>query len=197
MRYILILCLSFSLCSVSSTAQEAFEWSPNHELTLTDFTSPQSEINPELNTYSVYPGSTMEFFYQMSHAEFAFKKNFNSYAVCKFNPSVAAIIAPNSEYAEQLLRLERYNFDLHELYARKFRKALFENKKFGSSTNFFQNIWNELSAEMTQVHAQAVKSTNMGADEELLNQLHTEVKAEIEVLYEFCKTCKPPKKKKK
>ena len=41
-----------------------------------------------------------------------------------------------------------------------------------------------------------MKSTDLGRDKEKLRQIHQDVLAEIAQLANFCKTCKPPKKKK-
>lgn len=187
--------LIFSL-AVPLSAQDIVEWSAEYELTLADFLSPQSEVNPELTSYSVYPGASIQFSYQMNNAEFAFKKNFNQYATCVFDRKAAAIVAPNDDLVNQLLRVAQFNFDLNELYARRFRKELFDQKKIGSSGDFFQVIWQDLQREMGEVYASVMKQTDMGRKADLLEEKHQLVKDEITTLADFCKSCKPPKKKK-
>ncbi|MCZ4409718.1 hypothetical protein O3Q51_12920 [Cryomorphaceae bacterium 1068] len=191
-----LLMLLILALKVPLSAQDTFEWSEDYELTLADFLSPESEVNPELTSYSVYPGASIQFSYQMSNAEFAFKKNFNQYATCVFDRKAAAIIAPNDDLVNQLIRVAQFNFDLNELYARKFRKELFDRKKFGSSGDFFQVIWQDLQREMSDVYASVMKQSDMGRKADVLLDKHQLVKEEIDALADFCKTCVPPKKKK-
>lgn len=83
-----------------------------------------------------------------------------------------------------------------ELYARNLRKQLFEKKGTFSNVTFFQPLYDEIQSQLTERHARAAKETDLGRNREKLNALHQEVLKEIETLADFCKTCKPPKKKK-
>jgi hypothetical protein len=99
--------------------------------------------------------------------------------------------------ALQMVQFGQYSFDLSELYSRKFRKELFEQKGAFSDPNFFQPIYNNLQTEMNNVHARVGKATDLGRNESLLKHEHEQVLAEIALLSDFCRECKPPKKKKK
>ena len=193
---ILFLSIFFSLISFISFSQTVIDWTPNYELTLSDFQSVASEINSNLNTYSIQSGAKMDFAFHMNNAQFMFTKNFNSKVRTVFNKTSASISAPDSSYAEQLLRFGQYNFDLTELYARKFRKELYEQKDAFSSASFFRPIYDKLQVEMNDINTRVLKESELGKNKELLEKEHQLVLAEIETLADFCKECKPPKKKK-
>lgn len=175
--------------------QNTIEWDGNYQLQLSDFQSSTTQVGGT-NIYSLHTASSMDFSFYMSNGEFMFTKNFNSKVNCSFNRNAASLVAPDSLIATDLLSFARYEFDLSELYARKFRKRLFEEKGAFSDVNFFRPIYDEIQREFTERHTLAGRTTDLGRDREKLKQLHQEVLSEIEQLVDFCKTCKPPKKKK-
>ena len=177
--------------------QSVFEWTPEYELQLADFQSPQTEINPELTSCSIFSGANMDFSFQMSNYEFMFTKNFNSKVSTTFNKNAATITAPDLATAEQLVKFGQYSFDLTELYSRKFRKEMYELKGTFSNASFFQPIFNRLQEEMNAESARVLKATDLGRNEALLKQEHEQVILAIEALADFCRECKPPKRKKK
>lgn len=132
----------------------------------------------------------------MSNAEFMFTRNFNSKVNCVFNKEASSLVAPNDKIAEDLVAFARYEFDLSELYARKFRKKLYEEKSTFSGVNFVKPAFDEMQKEFNSRDTMAGKTTDLGRNREELSKLHREVLAEIELLSDFCKTCKPAKKKK-
>lgn len=164
-------------------------------LQLSDFQSPESEIG-DVQIMSLQTASSMNFGYAMSGGQFMFTKNFNALVDCSFSRSSSSLIAPDTLTANKLLNFARFEFDLSELYARMLRKEIFEKKKAFSDFNFFQPIYEEVEFRLSQRHASAVKATNLGQDEEVLKKLHEEVRNEILELEDYCKTCKPSKKKK-
>lgn len=178
-----------------SSAQTQIDWDGYYKLQLADFKSPATQIG-NTHIYSLHSGSSFDFLFYMSSGEFMFTKNFNSRVNCSFKTNAASLVAPDTTTAFSLLAFAQYDFDLSELYARKFRKKLYEGKGAFSDVNFYQPIYNEVQKEYVERHALAVKETDIGRDAEKLQLLHQEVLAEIEALHEFCKTCKPEKKKK-
>jgi hypothetical protein len=50
--------------------------------------------------------------------------------------------------------------------------------------------------EYTEAHAIAAKTTNLGLETAKLAALQAEVLKQIDNFPDFCKSCKPPKKKK-
>lgn len=170
------------------------EWDGIYQLELSDFQSPETEIG-NVSMYSVYTASVIDFAFNMSSGEFMFTKNFNSKVSCTFKRNAATIVAPDTAKALELLSFARFDFDLAELYARHFRKRMFEKKGAFSDASFFRPVYDEIQREYAARHTAAAKETEIGHDSLKLIVLHNAVKNEIEALYEFCKTCKPSKKK--
>jgi len=193
-RNSLIIALFF-LFQLSATGQSVLEWSSTYKLTLDDFRSSESEIGGSI--YSVYSTASIDFAFQMSQYEFMFTKNLNDKVTCSVKRNNAYIIAPDDTTANQFLQFAQYEFDLAELYARKIRQKLFENKGAFSSANFFQPVFNEMDQERSQRNARAAKETDIGRKADQLAILHEQVLTEIAALEEFCKSCKPSRKKKK
>ena len=113
-----------------------------------------------------------------------------------FRRDAAVIVATDSIMALQILNFARYEFDLSEVHARKFRQQLYEKKGAFSTANFFRPVYDEIQKEYIERHTTAAKETDIGRNSEKLSVLQSIVLAELEQLAEFCKTCKPIKKKK-
>jgi hypothetical protein len=176
-------------------AQSRLEWSPDYKLQMSDFQSEGTKTGGNIN--SLIAGSGIEFAYTMSTYEFMFTKNFNSKVSCVFMRSSASLIATDEKTAGQLLKLSQFDFDLSELYARKLRKKLYENKGTFSDAGFFKPLYDDINKELTERMTKTNEETNLGSDETKLAALHAQVLSEIAELPDFCKSCKPPKKKKK
>ncbi len=195
MHYKLIFILI--ICGYSLVGQETkIEWSPDYQITIEDFKGPQTKINQIGSSVYVQSGVSMELAVQMSNFEFMFTKNFNSKITCTFQKEAATLIAPDSIRAIQLANLVQYDFDLSELYTRKIRKELFENKKTFSNVTFFQPYFDKMIAERNKVSSKIYTDTDFGTNTALLEKEHKEVLKEIDLLSDYCKACKPPKKKK-
>lgn len=174
-------------------AQNTIDWSPDYKLQLSDFQSPGTEIGS--NLYSIHSPAGMDFSFQMSLAQFMFTKNFNSKVNCTFQKSAASITAPDTKSAELLLHFAQYGFDLAELYARKFRKELHDNKGTFSDINYVKPIYEQIQNEYAKRLAEAGKITELGKKELVLKDLHITVLAEINSYPDYCKSCKPSKHK--
>ncbi len=193
-------CLSilfFSLATGICFGQSSFEWSEDYSISLEDFQSSQTEIDENVGISSIFSGASMDFRYQMTNGQFMFTKNFNSYVTTYWNRESAIIVATDSTSAQQLVEVGQYYFDITELYSRKFRKRLYEEKGAFSNPNFFQSIHQDLQNEMNEEVAQVWKTTELGQNKELLEEEHQKVLDQILELSDFCKECKTPKKKKK
>ncbi len=138
----------------------------------------------------------MDFSFNMLGVQFAFTKNFNKYVDAYYAPSLSWIEAGN--FTDQLIRLANLDFDIVELYARKFRKQMYDNKKTTSNINFYNDLYKEVSAEYKSFQAEIqneIRTTNNL--DSLITQYHLSVNEEIIALEEFCKQCKPKKKKRR
>lgn len=183
------------LLQITAHSQNTIDWDEKHELQLSDFQSSATSIGSG-SIYSLLTVAGPDFSFHMTNAEFMFTKNFNSKVTCTFKRNASVLVAPDSTTALDLLSFGQYEFDLAELSARKFRKKLYENKGAFSNVNFFQPIYNEIQNEYSVRHTNAGTATDLGRNHEKLRELHQEVLQEIELLSDFCKSCKPPKKKK-
>ncbi len=182
----------------SAVGQEPkMEWNPDHKITIDDFKAPQTTIGPAANAVHVQSGVGIEFALQMNNIEFMFTKNFNPKVVCTFQKEAATLTAPDSLKAKQLIHLIQYDYDLSELYTRKIRKELYENKKTFSNVTFFQPYFDKMIAERNAASSKVYAETDFGTDTLLLEEEHKAVLKEIQKLSDYCKVCKPPKKGKK
>ena len=187
---LVLICQSFPLLS-----QDELDWDEKYKLQFSDFRSPSTQLEGG-NIYSLYSGVTFDFAFQMTNAEFMFTKNFNSKVNCKFHRNAASLVAPDTIRAMDLLLFARYDFDLAELYARKVRQKAYETKGTFSNPSFFIPVFNQFQKEYSERHVQASRLTDLGQDRVKLQELHLEVLTELTAYSDFCKTCKPVKRKK-
>lgn len=176
-------------------AQNTIEWDGKYQLQLSDFASPATQVGSG-NVYSLHTVSGPEFAFYMSNAEFMFTKNFNAKVSCNFKRDAAVLTAPDSDSVKYLIDFARFEFDLSELYARKLRKKLYEEKQAFSNVSYMKPLSEENQAAYAKQHGQASQITDLGRKTEKLSELHQMVLQEIETLSDFCKNCKPSKKKK-
>lgn len=167
---------------------------PDYKLTKSDFMGTKGDVSGDV--FTVHAASTINFSYQMSNYEFMLTKNFNSKVSTTFNRTASFIIAADSTTENKLINFAQAEFDLQELYARKFRKSMFENKKAFSDPGFYQKLYDQVMEDYTVKVSELSQLTNLGMAETRLAEQHKQILDEINTLSEFCKECKPKKKKK-
>jgi len=175
-------------------AQDIVEWSQDVEITKSSFAGALPDLaEDDMQQYSF--ASTFEFNFQMANLQFAFTKNFNKYVTAYYAPHLSWI--EDGALTDQLLLMANLDFDLVELYARKFRQKIFETKKVGSKVNFYNQIHDQINREYSDRQAviQSELRSRDSIDVYLVKEIE-KVNIEIEALHEYCKTCKPKKKKK-
>lgn len=187
--------LFFLISSTVVFAQSKIEWNEGVVLKLSDFGSNTTKIGGVTHASIQLPGA-LRYGVEMNSAQFMFTKNFNAMVSVEFDPNTASIIAPNEEIALNLVNFANYQFNLSELYARKLRKALHEQKKLGSSVSYIQSVYNEVEKAYTERLNTASTKTNMGLEGDEILTLNDEVLKEIMQLPDFCKSCKIDKKQK-
>ncbi|WP_031443848.1 MULTISPECIES: hypothetical protein [Arenibacter] len=170
------------------------EWKPDYDFKIPDFQGAKTAINGDIDQVLVQSGVILDFEFQMSNVEFMFTKNFNSKVSCIFNRDAAVIMAADSLAAERLIALVKFDFDLSELYARKIRKELYQNKKTFSNATFFQPYFDKMIAERDKISSRIYSESDFGNESDILEREHKVVKKEINALSSFCKECKPLKK---
>ncbi|PXX25625.1 hypothetical protein [Arenibacter sp. ARW7G5Y1] len=189
--------LLFILVNGLFSQENKIDWAPYHKFEIEDFKGSKTKISAEIDKVFVQSGVMLDFSFQMSNVEFMFTRNFNSKVSCTFQRDAAVIMAPDSLAAERLIALVQFDFDLSELYARKIRKELFENKKTFSDASFFQPYFDKMIAERNKISSRVYLETDFGNKAETLEKEHEVVKNELVLLSDFCKECKPPKKRNK
>ncbi len=195
MKKTTLLLFSSFLFSFSLLAQNDVEWDGKYQIQLSDFKSKATQIG-NVNTNSIQTASGLNFSIQMSNVEFMFTKNFNSKVSTTFKRESASIIATETITANRMVKFAQYEFDLSELYARKLRQNLYLNKGTFSDISFLQPLYDTIQKEYVEEHGEASKKTNLGQKEDVLKELNEDVLKRIQELSDFCKSCKPPKKKK-
>ncbi|SEG06610.1 hypothetical protein [Flavobacterium urumqiense] len=189
-----IIIIAFLLIAVQINAQNAIEWDGKYQIQLSDFKSKATQIG-NVSSNSIQNASGLNFSIQMSNIEFMFTKNFNSKVSSTFKRESASIIATDTITAERMVKFAQYEFDLSELYARKLRKDLYVNKGTFSDISFLQPLYDVIQKEYVEEHGEASKKTNLGQKKDILKKLNDDVLIRIQELSDFCKTCKPLKKK--
>jgi len=184
----------FVLVTSLSFSQNEINWDGEYKIKLSDFQSPATQIG-STNLYSIHSSCGIDFAFSMTNIEFLFTKNFNSKIGNTFKRSSSSIVAPDEIIAASLVNFSQFEFDLSELYARKFRKKVQEEKGSFSSVNFFRPFYDEIQKEFVERDTNAGKDTDLGRKAEKLAKLHQQVLKEIEELSAYCKDCKVVKKK--
>ncbi|PXY47260.1 hypothetical protein DMB68_08970 [Flavobacterium hydrophilum] len=162
---------------------------------ISDFQSPSTKVGDvKVNNFMMVIGADLNF--AMSNIEFMFTKNFNSKINNTFKRESSSIIAVDDKNAQAMVYLGQYGFDLSELYARKLRKKIFEEKRTLSDISFLKPLYYENQKELNELISKTSNETNLGSEKDKLEKLHEQVLKEIEELSDFCKECKTPKKNK-
>ena len=168
--------------------QTKFEWNSTDTLKVDDF---QAQA-PNTGTLQTVQGHiTIE--YHLMNYEILATKNFNKNVTCYFYKSASWI--DTGDRTEQLLRYAQTIFDLNEWMARELRKRFRENKKQLLSGK--QNIiYDQLTKEFAEIQSSYSKESNYGTIEDAQVEWESKIDDNLNELADFCKTCKPKKKKK-
>lgn len=193
MKYLLFFLL---VPSFSSFAQNIIEWQQGTQLTLNDFQAPLKQKTDNIS-FALRPAISIDFSFYMSNYEFMLTKNFNSKVKTTFSREASYIFASDSLAINKLLKYSQAQFDLAELHTRKFRKKMYENKNVLSNPNFYQDLYRETEKEFTLEQAELMQASNDGFETDVLEGHHSKILKKIEELADFCKDCKPKKKKNK
>jgi hypothetical protein len=186
-----LLTLTLLLIGFTSFSQAKTEWKDGYQLSVLDFRADPPK-NREEQGQTYYLAANLDFSYVTSSYESMRTKNFNKFVTAYFIPDSSWL--QQGEGTEIMLKYAQMDFDLLELYARKYRKRLFEEKNALSNPGFFQQAHDKIMAEMTKRHREmqnaVAESDAKGA------AYHEQILKEIGALAEFCKACKPVKKNK-
>ncbi len=187
----------FLFSSVISFAQKKVQWTADLVIDEQSFQdTPPNLAEDQVQEMSFQ--TTYDFAYQMTNAQFMFTKNFNKYVEAYYLPTMSWIEEGDEKLTSELLLLANLQFDMSELFARKFRKELYERKKLGSAANFYDLAHAEVSNEYSKLNAEINSQLRISNDwSSTISDYSKKINSEINELYEYCKTCKPVKKKKR
>jgi len=186
----LLLCIACLLLTHLTLAQDIFEWSPTYHLAKSDF---QLKPANSGNGQQYYASCQIDFSYQMNNYEFMFTKNFNRFSRTIFNRKASWM--DDGSFTDQLIEMAQLDFDLLELYTRKMRQRMYEDKRAFSNVNFYQQAVSEIQRQYAERHAEIVRDTDSGRSEVRTKEIHEQTLQGISELSDYCKECKPKKKK--
>lgn len=186
-----ILTLALFITAFTSFSQAKKDWVAGYKLSVLDFQA-EPPKGREGQGQTFYLAANLDYGYAMSSYEFMQTKNFNSYITAYFFPALSWL--QQGEGTEILLRYAQMDFDLIELYARKFRQKLYQEKKALSNPDFFQEAQDKIKAEMAKRHVEILNAAS--ESDAKGDAFHRQILTEISELADFCKECKPAKNKK-
>jgi hypothetical protein len=171
----------------AATAQDKLEWTDNYKLTLDDFLANP----PSTGTIQTVQGHTF-IEYKFSNYELLGSKNFNKNVTCYFLKTASWI--DKGENTGKLLGYAQAVFDMNEWMARELRKRFRENKKLLLAGK--QNeIYEKLAAEFANIQSRYSKETEYGSIQSTQMEWETKIEDELTKLADYCKTCKPARRK--
>lgn len=175
-----LLPLALTLFATASSFAQAdsnpnhLHWSATRKLTVNDFVikTGQLEHNSSLAQYS------MEF--QVSGLDFM-TRNFNKKVKNYMIRSASWIDTVHN--VGHSLRFQQALFDLHEVYARRFRKLLKENRgKIAGGTEIVQKLSEQVSTELANRRTEFEADTRSGLDADRLAQWEAQILVELKEL---------------
>jgi hypothetical protein len=188
--YKIIAVIAFVIIASGLKAQNKIEWSDDYEFSESDFQAeaPNSRaMQTVLGSYSVV--------FQVSGYNIVASRNLNKYVSCYFQKDASYLDDGDSIAIAELLRYQKLTFDIYELNARYLRQRFFNERKRvlleGTS-----KLREEVSAEHSRLLARVDKETKHGNDTYRVRKWELWIKSELERLGDFCKECRPVKKKK-
>jgi hypothetical protein len=171
-KYLILLGLACSttLSYGQQTSRELL-WSPDHKLTVADFGIRNQGANAQL--------SFAQFSLDYAVGGFDFLSR-------KFNKKVRNVLIPSASWIDttrmvaRSLRYQQTLFDIGEIYARRFRKKLAENRKMiARGTAVVQQWETEIATALSQRRLAYDLETQSGADEARQKQWEDTIREEL------------------
>lgn len=151
-------------------------WSATRKLTINDFAiKTTNKTSPSFVQFSVD--------YEVKGFDFM-TKNFNK-RVHNYVIKSASWIDTTFDVA-QTLRYQQTLWDICEIYTRRFRKALKDNrKKIASGTNFIKDLNAKIMSDFSNKRMEYDASTNFGSDVEKQKEWEVQIQKELDELKDF------------
>lgn len=187
-KYIFILLL---LLPALSFAQNELEWSADYELKVEDYLAKA----PNTGAMQTAMGS---FYveYEMGGINLITTRNLNKNVRCYFQKDASYFDKGEAPGTIRLLRYQQLIFNLYELQARKLRQKFFEERG-RLLTKGPATLYKEVAAEHAGILSDVESETFHGQSSEVITRWLNWTDEELAKLEDYCKTCKPTKKKNK
>ncbi|MEO8415365.1 MAG: hypothetical protein ABI472_17020 [Ginsengibacter sp.] len=172
-----LLFIKLTTVAFGQDGHERLRWSPTRELTLSDFTIKTKQLEATTSFGQFYIAYKVQGFDFMT-------KNFNK-KVDNFFIKSASWIDTTSNI-QQLLTYQQTLFDISEIYARQFRKALHDNrKKIISGTNFIEELDQKYISDFSKRRIDYDRETKFGTDIEKQKEWEKQIQKELSDLKDF------------
>ncbi|MCY1720867.1 hypothetical protein OU798_10960 [Prolixibacteraceae bacterium Z1-6] len=183
--------LAILLIPFVNLAQNNLEWEDGYQLTVDDYLAKA----PNTGTMQTVSGS-FYVAYEMGGINLLTNRNLNSYVSCYFQKDASYIDDGDETSTKRLLRYQQLIFNLYELQARKLRQKFFEERT-RLLTKGAGSLYNEVAAEHARLVSEIEGGTNHGYSSDETTEWLEWTDQELKKLADYCKECKPQKKKRK
>lgn len=178
LKYILL--LLFNLAAFSQQLEGEVQWSATNKLKEKDY---KIKISSQKNT----PIFSQFYIKTNSISGFEiFKKNFNNKVENIFLGNASWIENSNHYNVSDLIEFQQMQFDLSEIYTRKYRKLILKNKKeIFKNFNFLNNLNQENLKEFSEERLLLEKETESGTNKKVMNLWKEKIHTKLSQLEEF------------
>ncbi len=176
---VLIISLFFSNLQAQSLPLGQKRWSATNKLNESDY-----KIDVGSNTNELIYSQFL-----ITHQVMGFdfiKKNLNKKIENIFVGKASWIDTTKVSSIDSSIAYQQVQFDLCEVYARRFRKALFKNKKkLLKGLDFVKELNNQMLADFSEERALLVQQTKDGRDDKQLTVWKEKVTQYLKILKQF------------
>lgn len=171
----------------TSFSQAKITWQNGYKLSVLDF---QAETPESQQGQSYYLAAALDFGNANTRQAFKQTKNPNKLVTTYFIPANSWL--QQGEGTEIMLKYAQMEFDLLELYARKYRQQLHKDKAAFLTPDITRNIRHQVLAQIEkrrqEMQYAVAESEGKGT------AFHEQLLQEIATLIEFCQECELTKK---
>lgn len=170
-------------------SQNELHWSEDYHLQASDY---QATL-PDLGNLQSVSGS-FYVAYEMGGINLITTRNLNKNVSCYFRKDESYISKADQAETKLMLRYQQLIFNLYEIQARNLRRKFFDERT-RLLTKGSGVLHQEALSEHNKLLKQVEEETNNGYRSEVISEWLIWTEEELENLSDFCKTCKPRKKK--
>lgn len=173
----IIMTICLALTSVAQDNPDYLLWDSSHKLTIDDFGIKKDNSNSGLSYAQYYIEQTV------SGLDFMTKKFNKKVKNCMIKSASWIDTTQNVEYS---LKYQQTLFDIAEIYTRKFRKELQENRKqISKGLSIVNDLNSKMTAELSKRRMQYDSETNFGLDSEKQIVWDQQIAQELQDLAEY------------